>query len=299
MRILVTGNHGQLVSSLIALANSEIQVIALGRPELDLVASPRTICTAIAFEKPDIIISAAAYTAVDKAEDEPERAYAINANGAQAIAQAAETLGIPVIHISTDYVFDGEKTGYYSESDTPAPRSVYGASKLEGERLVAETATRHIILRTAWVYSPYGNNFLKTMLRLGQDRHEISVVSDQYGNPTSAANIASSIIHICTRILSGEFHDWGIYHLVDGSEASWSEWAEYIFECAGMAVRIIPIKAEEYPSKATRPYNSRLSTDKLNRVFSLEASDWKLSTKIVVDQVLNINSDNIYGDTTQ
>lgn len=281
MKIVVTGKNGQVVRSLLTLADEQTEIIALGRPEFDL-ASPGTIDAIFSATKPDVIVSAAAYTAVDKAEDEPELAYAVNATGAGAIAEAAARLDIPIIHISTDYVFDGTKPGRYTEIDEPNPQSVYGKSKLAGERLVANANERHIILRTAWVYSPYGNNFLKTMLRLGSERAEISVVSDQHGNPTSAANIANTILTICKESTKESFQGWGIYHLVDDSETTWYRWAEYIFSCANLPVVVNPINGSDYPSKAKRPDNSRLSTEKIKRIFSCDLPDWRASTQHVI-----------------
>ncbi|TIU32042.1 MAG: dTDP-4-dehydrorhamnose reductase, partial [Mesorhizobium sp.] len=187
MRLVVTGRDGQVAASLLEAgqAAAGVEVIAIGRPQLDL-ARPDTVIEAIAAAKPDIVVSAAAYTAVDQAEDEPDLAFAVNAVGAGKVAQAASRLGVPVIHLSTDYVFDGTKDAAYVETDATAPRSVYGASKLAGEQAVASANPHHLILRTAWVYSPFGKNFVKTMLRLAADRDEIAVVADQWGNPTSA-----------------------------------------------------------------------------------------------------------------
>lgn len=284
MKIAVTGKNGQVVRSLLALADDKTEIIALGRPELDL-ASPTTIDAILSAINPDVIVSAAAYTAVDKAEDEPELAYAVNATGAGAVAETAAKLGIPIIHISTDYVFDGIKSEPYTELDKPNPQSVYGKSKLAGERLVAAANNRHIILRTAWVYSPYGNDFLKTMLRLGSERSEISVVADQHGNPTSAINIATTIMTICRKITEAGFNDWGIYHLVDDSETTWFNWAEYIFSCAKMSVIVNPISGIDYPSKAQRPNNSRLSTEKLKSTFSCNLPNWHTSTQLVIKKL--------------
>jgi len=284
MKIAVTGKNGQVVRSLLTLADDKTEIVALGRPELDL-AFPITIDAILSAINPDIIVSAAAYTAVDKAEDEPELAYAVNATGAGSIAEAADKLGIPIIHISTDYVFDGTKSGPYTELDKPNPQSVYGKSKLAGERLVASANNRHIILRTAWVYSPYGNNFLKTMLRLGSERAEISVVSDQHGNPTSAINIAKTILSICKEATKENFQDWGIYHLVDDSETTWYHWAECIFSCANLSVIVNPINGSDYQSKAQRPNNSRLSTEKLERTFSCSLPTWQASTRLVIKEL--------------
>lgn len=289
MKIVVTGKNGQVVRSLLTLADDKTEIIALGRPELDL-TYPSSVYATLSAVNPDVIVSAAAYTAVDKAEDEPDLAYAVNATGAGAVAEAAAKLSVPIIHISTDYVFDGTKSGLYDETDDPNPQSVYGSSKLEGERLVAAANARHIILRTAWVYSPYGNNFLKTMLKLGRNRSEISVVSDQHGNPTSAANIAATILNICHAITNKSFRDWGIYHLVDGSESTWSNWAEHIFLCAKLPVNISPINGADYPSKAQRPTNSRLSTEKLRRTFLCNLVDWQTSTQLVINELKDTKS---------
>lgn len=283
MRIVVTGKCGQVVQSLLATKYDDVEIIALGRPELDL-AAPETVYTTIAAARPDIVVSAAAYTAVDKAEDESALAFAVNATGAQAVAEASAKLGVPIVHLSTDYVFDGNKLEPYTENDEPNPQSVYGASKLDGEQLVAKANAKHIILRTAWVYSPYGNNFLKTMLRLGQERDELSVVSDQHGNPTSAVNISSAIVSICRSLRDDKKdHPWGTYHLVDDSETTWFNWAEYIFICANFKTKVKPIKSAEYISKAKRPNNSRLSNDKLKRAFpDIIFHDWKNSTDAVL-----------------
>ena len=183
MRIVVTGREGQVARSLVERGTmcDGVEVITVARPQLDL-TRPETIMVALAAARPDIVVSAAAYTAVDQAEDEPELARAINAVGAGAVAEAAAKLGVPVIHLSTDYVFDGRSERPYTEGDLPAPQSVYGATKLAGEKAVAEANPHHLILRTAWVYSPFGKNFVKTMLRLAAERDEIAVVADQWGN---------------------------------------------------------------------------------------------------------------------
>lgn len=287
MRIVVTGKNGQVVSCLLASTQDDIEIIALGRPELDL-TTPDTIYKTIAGAMPDIVISAAAYTAVDKAEDEPALAHAVNAIGAGAVAEAAAKLDLPIIHLSTDYVFDGNKSEPYSENDRPNPQSVYGTTKLAGEQLVAKANAKHIILRTAWVYSPYGSNFLKTMLRLGRERDEISVVSDQHGNPTSAANISSTILTICRSIHKNEnFCDWGVYHLVDDTETTWFNWAQYIFTYAKLKTKVNPIKSIEYNSKAKRPNNSRLKNDKIKRIFSnTNFNNWKKSTDTVINELM-------------
>ncbi|HWD13297.1 MAG TPA: dTDP-4-dehydrorhamnose reductase [Pseudochrobactrum sp.] len=284
MKIAVTGKNGQIVQSLLAIASKDFEVIAIGRPELDLTVL-ETIFPRLAAIEPDIIISAAAYTAVDQAQDEPELAYAVNAKGAGAVSEAAAKLGIPIIHISTDYVFDGEKIGKYTETDQPNPKTVYGATKLQGEILVSRFNLKHIILRTAWVYSPYGNNFLKTMLKLASERKEIHVVSDQHGNPTSAENIATIILMLCHYIQIKSFKDWGVYHVVDNSETTWYDWAKFIFESAGIEIVTHPINTSDYPSKAQRPKNSSLATDKIKKILSCEMQNLKPSTLRVIQRL--------------
>jgi dTDP-4-dehydrorhamnose reductase len=292
MKIVVTGRQGQVVSCLqdVGKKTSDVEIVTLGRPELDL-AQPETIEPAIISARPDVVVNAAAYTAVDKAEDEPNLAIAINATGAGAVAAAAAKAGVPIIQISTDYVFSGDKPEPYVESDPTGPKSVYGASKLEGERLVAEANPRHVILRTAWVYSPYGNNFVKTMLRLAKERDEIPVVSDQWGNPTSAHDIAGAIIHVAKRFLEARPRDgFGIFHLTGNGETSWSGFAREVFEISGLlagphaAVR--DIASAEYPTKARRPANSRLDTGKLLDAYGWRAPDRRQSARAVVKALL-------------
>ena len=195
MRIVVTGREGQVVRSLIERGSvAGHEVIPLGRPDLDLAGPASAIIEAIRQATPEVLVSAAAYTAVDKAEAEADEAFAVNRDGAEAVAAAARELDIPMVHISTDYVFDGAKAGPYLEDDATAPTGVYGASKLAGEQSVSRQQPNSVILRTAWVYSPFGNNFVKTMLRLAGDRDEIGVVADQRGNPTSALDVADGVL---------------------------------------------------------------------------------------------------------
>jgi dTDP-4-dehydrorhamnose reductase len=291
VRLAVTGREGQVVSSLLEAGQlAGVDVIAIGRPQLDL-ANPDTVVDAIAAAKPDIVVSAAAYTAVDQAEDEPDLAFAINAVGAGKVAEAAARLGVPVIHLSTDYVFDGSAPGAYVETDVTAPLGVYGASKFAGERAVAAAGPRHLILRTAWVYSPFGRNFVKTMLRLAADRDEISVVADQWGNPTCALDIADAILHAAT-MLHGDkgFGAFGTYHLAGTGETNWSGFARHILEASrvsgGPSARVRDITTADYPTKARRPANSRLSSAKFASAFGWSAPDWRLSTKAVVSRIL-------------
>jgi dTDP-4-dehydrorhamnose reductase len=204
MRVVVTGQQGQVAQSLVELAGAvDCKIVALGRPTLDLAATPESIHDALAAAAPDVIVSAAAYTFVDKAESEPDAAFAVNANGAEAVARAANLLGVPLVHLSTDYVYDGTKREPYVEQDKTGPRTVYGASKLAGEQRVLAAHPDSVVLRTAWVFSPFGTNFVRTMLRLAADRDEISVVADQLGSPTSAQDLAGAILAISTRLRAG------------------------------------------------------------------------------------------------
>jgi len=291
VRLVVTGREGQVVSSLLEAGPlAGVDVIAIGRPQLDL-ANPDTVIEAIAAARPDVVVSAAAYTAVDQAEDEPDLAFRVNAVGAGKVAQAAARLGVPVIHLSTDYVFDGSASGSYVETDATAPASVYGATKLAGEQAVAAANPRNLILRTAWVYSPFGKNFVKTMLRLAADRDEISVVADQWGNPTSALDIADAILHAAATLhRDKDFAAFGIYHLAGTGEANWSGFARHILDTSrvsgGPSARVRDITTTDYPTKARRPANSRLSSAKFASAFGWSAPDWRLSTEAVVRRVL-------------
>lgn len=292
MKILVTGREGQVVQSLLekAAGRFDLEVIALGRPELDL-AKPDTVHGAVAAIKPDLVVSAAAYTAVDLAEDEPDLAFAVNATGAEAIAEAAKACGVPVIHLSTDYVFAGDADEPYVETDPTGPRSVYGSSKLEGERLVAQANPRHIILRTAWVYSPFGKNFVKTMMKLAETRDALTVVSDQKGNPTSALDIADAIIQIADHLASApDFSAYGVYHLVGTGDTNWSGFARTIFgesaKLGGPSATVTDIATADYPTKAARPANSCLSTAKFQQVFNWSAPHWQSSLRDVLARLI-------------
>ncbi|MGO8089895.1 dTDP-4-dehydrorhamnose reductase [Rhizobium leguminosarum] len=292
MRIAVTGKQGQVVQSLLRRgAETGVEISAVGRPEMDL-ADPASIAAAFSALRPDVIVSAAAYTAVDKAESEPELAFSVNATGAGAVAEAAARIGAPVIHISTDYVFSGDKASAYSEEDATAPISVYGRSKLAGENAVAAANPNHVILRTAWVYSPFGANFLKTMLRLSETRDHLRVVADQTGCPTSALDIADAILAIASRIVADPAPSLrGTFHLTGSGEASWADFAEEIFtelsKSGGRNVGVERIPTADYPTPAKRPANSRLSGDKLAGTYGIRLPEWKQSMKIVMQDLLN------------
>jgi dTDP-4-dehydrorhamnose reductase len=253
-------------------------VIAVGRPTLDL-AMPDGVEAAIAAVAPDLIVNAAAYTAVDKAESEPDLAEAINATGAEAVGRAAARLGVPVIHVSTDYVFDGSKTAPYVESDPVAPLGAYGRSKCEGERRLMAACPRSVVLRTAWVYSPYGHNFVKTMLRLAATRDEVSVVDDQVGNPTYAPHLADAIVAIARRILADGHAPWGLYHAAGTGDVTWCGLAREVFAVSarrgGPTARVKAITTADYPTPARRPANSRLSGAKLRETFGFSLPAWQ------------------------
>ena len=296
MHSLVIGASGQLAGKLAALSRPDCTIRAIGRPHLDI-CDQDSIDAAIEREAPDVVINAAAYTAVDKAESDAETAFAANRDGAANVAVAAKHAGLPIIHISTDYVYSGLKPTPYLEADEPAPAGVYGRSKLEGERAVAAANDRHIIVRTAWVYSDLGSNFAKTMIRLAASRDEVGVVADQHGNPTSAADLAEGILRIANA-LSGNsaFEDWGVYHLCGAGDTTWAEFARRIFEvsakCGGPSANVRDITTNDYPTPASRPSNSRLCTDKFAGRFDWRPPDWKTSVETVVRQIVENRPEN-------
>jgi dTDP-4-dehydrorhamnose reductase len=294
MRIVVTGREGQVVRSLVERGKGgAFEIVPLGRPDLDLAGSGDAMVSAIESARPDIVVSAAAYTQVDKAEHDRELAYAINEVGPRTIAQAAHRLGVPLIHLSTDYVFDGNKHSPYVETDVTGPTSVYGESKLAGEQAVLAQHENSAVLRTAWVYSPFGANFVKTMLRLARDRDEVEVVADQRGNPSSALDIADGILVVAANMVGDDNSDQrGIFHMTSNGEASWAEFAEAIFEASaevgGPAVRVKHIRTADYPTAARRPPNSRLDSGKLFRIHGVRLPNWRASTKDVVERVVRM-----------
>lgn len=279
MRIAVTGRDGQVACALAERGRAVgVDLVFLSRPAVDL-ADPGTIGPALRSAGADAVINAAAYTAVDKAESEPGLAHAINAVGAGAVAKAAADLGLPILHLSTDYVFDGASPAPYRESDATGPVSVYGTTKLAGEQMVAAANPAHVILRTAWVFSPFGSNFVKTMLRLAQTRDEIGVVADQRGCPASALDIADALIAIARRVTRDKnpaLH--GLFHMGGQGEAVWAEVAEAVFDCAarhdGPKARVRRITSADYPTPAKRPANSRLDSSKLKDIHGLSLPVW-------------------------
>jgi len=280
MRILVTGREGQVVSALAEQGPQDgHEIIRLGRPDFDL-ASPDGIRAALEAYRPNLVVSAAAYTAVDQAESEPDLAMAINGRGPGVIAAATAEFGLPIIHLSTDYVFDGRKLTPYVETDPTGPEGVYGRTKLAGERAVAEANPRHVILRTSWVYAHGGKNFVRTMLRLAADRPELRVVSDQLGCPTYATDLASAILDIAGKLSGGKAGDerFGVFHASGTGDTSWAGFATAIFELAAAqgraASRVLPIATADYPTPARRPANSRLDCSKLHKVYGIRQPHW-------------------------
>ncbi len=284
--VLVVGETGQLARELARAAWAPgVEVTFAGRDIIDL-ARPETATAVVAAMKPGVVVNAAAYTAVDKAESDADQAFLVNRDGPAALARAAAAVGAPVIHVSTDYVFDGTKDGAYTEDDPVAPVSVYGRSKEAGERAVREAAEHHVILRTAWVYSPFGNNFVKTMLRLGAEREELRVVADQRGCPTAAADIAAAIVR-----LAGADHGWGTYHYSGAGPTTWHGFAEAIFAGAAargakVPARVTAIGTADYPTPAVRPANSVLDCTRIDRVHGIVARNWREALEDCLDALI-------------
>jgi dTDP-4-dehydrorhamnose reductase len=293
MRVLVTGFDGQVARSLRETASGDpsLTMKFAARPELDL-SDPTTISSVVQVFRPDLVINPAAYTAVDKAESEPDLAMAINRDGAGAVAAAAADLGIPIIHLSTDYVFDGRKTGPYDEDDPVAPQGVYGQTKLEGERAVARANPKHVILRTAWVYAPFGANFVRTMIRLAAERDALRVVDDQVGCPTYAPDIAAAVLAIANQINETDWRDdyAGVTHLAGPDETSWCGFARAIVsggvERGGRPVPVEAIFTSDFPTPAKRPANSRLSTNRLSDVFDIKLPPLQASLGNCLDRLV-------------
>ena len=281
-RILVTGADGQVGRALLADFAGSAEVIPCNRNTLDL-SNPDQIRATVREIAPDIIVNAGAYTAVDRAESERELAFAINGQAPGVLAEEAQRASSLLIHYSTDYVFNGSKSGPWVEEDTTDPLSVYGASKLAGEEAIRKAGGRYLIFRTSWVYAPEGKNFVLTMLRLGRERDSLNVVDDQIGAPTTAAELARATHAIAMGIATGEFADanaWaGTYHMTCAGSISWCGFARAIFERApdlldGKRPAVNPIAASEYPTPAKRPQNSVLSNEKLQRTFGVHLASW-------------------------
>ena len=286
--ILLIGSNGQVGTELQHTLSSNYKVIALARPEIDL-TQPENLRQIIRENQPEIIINAAAYTAVDKAESEPENAHIVNTLAPQILAEESQKLGSFLIHISTDYVFNGNSNYPYQETDKTNPLSVYGQTKLAGEIAIQNICPQHLILRTAWVYGTYGkSNFVKTMLRLGIERPEVRVVADQIGSPTWAQNIASAITQLIPHLTS---ETAGIYHYTNSGVASWYDFAIAIFEEAeklGFPLtikNIIPITTPEYPTPAKRPAYSVLACEKISKLLGTYSPHWRQGLRLMLKEL--------------
>lgn len=289
MKILVTGKNGQLAASLVEAAAlvPGIELVTVGRPEFEL-TDPVSVTDTILAQMPDIVVSAAAYTSVDRAELQQDLAYEINVTGAALVAEAAAMLGVPVIYLSTDYVFSGTSTRPYREDDEPGPKTFYGYSKLRGENAVSSANPMHVIMRTSWVYSPFGHNFVRTILRLAKERGTIDVVSDQWGNPTSALALAAAVLMVSThraRSLPG------VYHVAGTGKTNWANFARHVFHVSRMLggpfASVRDISTEEYRTLAPRPLQSALCCDKFERIFDWRAPPWQESVEAVVRRIID------------
>lgn len=279
MRVLITGCNGQVGHCLTERLKNKADILAVDYENLDITDQQAVIKTVADF-KPDYIINAAAHTAVDRAEEEVELSNSINRDGPKYLAEAAQQANAVMLHISTDYVFDGEGEQPYAEIDRTAPQGVYGQTKLAGELAVAESCHKHLILRTAWVFGEHGNNFVKTMLRLAQTRDELNIVGDQFGGPTYAGDIADALITMVDYIEQGQLPEWGVYHFSGMPYASWYDFAAKIFQLAeskGVLAnqpKIASVPTSAYPTSAKRPANSRLNCSKIENQFGIKPSDW-------------------------
>lgn len=293
-RILITGGTGQLGIELMRQPlPADIELHAPSRAELDL-ANANSIEAQVGSERWACVINAAAYTAVDAAESDAGNAFAANGLGPALLAEATAKAGIPLIHVSTDYVFSGKADRPYQEDDPISPVSVYGASKAAGELAVRAINPRSVVLRTAWVLSAHGSNFLKTMLRLAGDRSSLRVVADQHGCPTAAGDIAQAIFTIAGRLIEDRNAPVGTFHFVNSGEASWYELAVEIFrlsaERGGPTADVEPIATSEYPTAAMRPTNSRLKTGKINQDFGVFPRDWRVAIAEIIAELDRIGT---------
>ncbi len=290
MKIFVTGSKGQLGHELLIQGNnSGYEILPADLPDLDITDKTQVKHRLERFQ-PSFVVNAAAYTNVDKAETEQNFAFAVNRDGPANLAEACAKLEIPLIHISTDFIFDGKKSSPYIESDPVSPLSVYGKSKQEGENEVRSRLKKHIILRTAWLYGVHGQNFVKTMLRLGREKEVISVVSDQFGSPTSAADLAEAVLQIISRIKYSDDINWGTYHYCGHGITTWHVFAKEIINLAKhyipiKTITVKPISTAEYPTKATRPCFSALDCNLIKKNFGINIKPWQDSLKTVIRQV--------------
>lgn len=290
MKLLITGANGQLGWELCQRKDSYgFDSFSCDLPLFN-VSDKEAVESTIKAVKPDIIINAAAYTAVDQAEKDVEPAYAVNRDGAGYLANACRESNIPLIHISTDYVFDGTKTTPYKETDPVSPIGIYGKSKAQGEDVVRQTLQQHIIIRTSWLYSVHGNNFIKTMLRVGKQNEQVRVVDDQYGCPTYAGDLAEVILKIASGIKNGNMKAWGTYHYSNTGKTTWFKFAQKIFEIASQYdtfsfKELIPITTAEYPTLARRPQNSDLDCNQISDTFNIKLIPWQDSLHKMLDEL--------------
>ncbi|QTA83064.1 dTDP-4-dehydrorhamnose reductase [Desulfonema limicola] len=292
MKILVIGSKGQLGHELVNhCKNSGIKVSGFDLPEIDI-SSRDQVEKIISDTAPSLVINAAAYTLVDKAESDEITAYAVNKTGPGNIAESCRKTGIPLIHISTDFVFDGKKNNPYLESDKVSPLSVYGKSKAAGDDAVRDILNQHIIIRTSWLYGVYGNNFVKTMIRLGKERDELNVVADQYGCPTCAADLARAVLSTAAHIHDKKETIWGTYHYCGKGITSWHGFTEAILEYAGQHIplktkKVNAITTAEYPTPAKRPSYSALDCTRIQENFGISQESWKESLKKTIDKIIS------------
>ncbi|HHT0592310.1 TPA: dTDP-4-dehydrorhamnose reductase [Legionella anisa] len=295
MKILIIGANGQVGSEIMQLfMSTEHQIVPLTRKELDCVHVSEVIST-LSLIQPELIINASAYTAVDKAEDEVTLAHRINAEFVRQLALYCAQKKIALIHLSTDYVFDGTKRGAYSETDSTNPQGVYAQSKLAGEQAITSLLNEYIILRVSWVFGVYGANFVKTILKLASSREELSVVADQWGRPTAAQDIARVLLVIVAKISTPSFNDWGVYHYAGAGITNWYEFSCFFIDLAkkkGMSFTLShlrPIKSQEYVTKAKRPKNSVLNTTKIEQILNIQCQSWKDYLPGVVERFMEQN----------
>jgi dTDP-4-dehydrorhamnose reductase len=292
-RVLILGSAGQLGRQLQLKFSGASEIRTCGRDSVDL-ADHEQVRKSVRNTAPDIILNAGAYTAVDRAESEPDVAMAVNARAPEVLAEEAMRLGALLVHYSTDYVFDGSKVDAWVEADSPNPLNIYGASKLAGERAIVQIGGKFLIFRTSWVYGPLGNNFLLTMLRLGRERDRLNIVDDQIGTPTTTIELANATRSIVDGVMDDRFGDverWaGIYHMTCGGSVSWCGFAKAIFERARLLLHgrfpaVNPIGTSEYPTPAKRPQNSVLSNARLRNRFGIQLATWESALDAVIDQL--------------
>jgi dTDP-4-dehydrorhamnose reductase len=276
LKVLQFGASGQLARELLArAAGANLDIEALGRADVDL-TDAAAVSEAVRNTQADLVINAAAYTAVDRAESEEALAFAVNAAAPEAMARACAERGLPLVYVSTDYVFDGEKAGAWIEDDTVCPINAYGRSKAAGEAAIAEAGARAMIVRTSWLFSPYGANFVKTMLKLARDRPRLSVVDDQHGRPTAVGDLADFILSTAPRLVDGDDCATGAFHFAGAGTVTWRGFAEVIVAMSsGPRPAVDPIATADYPTPARRPRNSELDCGKIERVFGVRPRPWR------------------------